>query len=87
MPLQTDQAGYHDSPGPLHFTSAVDVWFAYIRGYLDGHFAPGSEPSRVIVARQEDILRCPEDVVNGLVQLGLPRNDTDFEVIEVLQTG
>ena len=85
--LQTQDAGYDHSPGPLHYPSAVELWFAYIRGYLSGHLAPGSEPGRVIVVQQENILRRPREVANALAEQGLPRNDADFEVVEQLEIG
>ena len=85
--LHTEDAGYDLNPGPLRDSSAVEFWFAYIRGYLSGHLAPGGQPARVVVVRHEDILRRPEEVVDALAALGLPRNDADFAVIEQLEIG
>ena len=85
--LHTEDAGYDLNPGPLRYSSAVEFWFAYIRGYLSGHLAPGGQPARVVVVRHEDILRRPQEVVDALAALGLPRNDADFAVIEQLETG
>ena len=76
--LLSQEAGCPDSPGTLLYPTAVNLWFAYIRGYLSGLLAPGSEPSRAIVVRQEDILRRPQEVVVALAKLGLPRNGAGF---------
>ena len=65
----------------------MDLWFDYIRGYLSGFLAPGSEPTRAVVVRQEDLLCRPQDVVEALERLGLPRNGTAFSIIENLETG
>ena len=85
--LHTEDAGYDLNPGPLRYSSAVELWFAYIHGYLSGHLAPGGQPARVVVVRHEDILRRPQDVFDALAALGLPRNHADFAVIEQLETG
>ena len=39
------------------------------------------------MVRHEDILRRPQEVVDALAALGLPRNDADFAIIEQLETG
>ena len=44
------------------------------RGYLKGYVSPGGSVSRAVIVRHEDIVDHPEDVVNDLAALGLPRN-------------
>ena len=39
------------------------------------------------MVRHENILRRPQEVVDALAALGLPRNDADFAVIEQLEIG
>ena len=69
------------------YSTAVDLWFDYIRGYLSGFLAPGKHPSRAVVVRQEDILRRPQEVVEALERLGLSRNGIAFQINEQLEIG
>ena len=73
------------------FPDVMHVWAQYTNAYLRGHIAPEIDPneyddesnvSRVVVVRFEDILEVPEDVVDALASLGLPRNSKGFLPIE-----
>ena len=85
--LLAEEANYPNSLGTLLYSTAVDLWFDYIRGYLSGFLAPGSEPTRAVVVRQEDLLCRPQDVVEALERLGLRRNGFALSIIENLETG
>ena len=70
----------------LHFPNLMDLWALYADGYLAGRIAAendsGAHPQRVLVVRFEDLLERPEEVVNELARLGLPRNAEVFSTIE-----
>ena len=73
--------------GEQRFPTAVDMWIVYVQGNLAGHLAPAGDASRVLVVRQEDLLRRPDAVVDELARRGLPRNAVDFAPLETLVTG
>ena len=70
----------------LHFPNLMDMWAIYTDGYLAGRIAAENDseahPQRVLVVRFEDLLERPEEVVNELERLGLPRNAEVFSTIE-----
>ena len=85
--LRTQETNYPQSLGTLMYSTAVDLWFQYIRGYLSGFLAPGNQPIRAVVVRQEDLFRRPRELVDALQRFGLRRNGIAFRIIENLQTG
>ena len=63
------------------------MWVAYVEGYLGGNPAHAGDASRVLLVRQEDLLRRPDLVVDELARFGLPRNTMVFAPLEKLATG
>ena len=74
---------YHHNPRPNDsYKSVPALWELYMKGYLSGRVTPKDHPHRVVIVRHEDIAQHPAAVVHALAQLGLPRNDAAFQVIE-----
>ena len=72
-----------NNPYPnLIFPNVPNLWACYLNGYLAGHIAPENDSEaprrRVRVVRFEDLLYDPEEVVNELARLGLPRDGKVF---------
>ena len=88
MQWMFDQVYFDTSPDYHHdrfrgaiFGSLPALWEAYVEGYLCGNIGLASGPQRVLIVRQEDILRNPKDVIGELDRLGLPRNRQSFKNI------
>lgn len=74
---------FHDPFAGREYESALHLWAAYAKGYLNGAMAPsmGARPTFVLV-KYEDILQRPTLVMQELADLGLPRNSVSLTPIE-----
>eukprot|EP00928_Gymnodinium_smaydae_P019588 TRINITY_DN17526_c0_g1_i1.p1 TRINITY_DN17526_c0_g1~~TRINITY_DN17526_c0_g1_i1.p1 ORF type:complete len:340 (-),score=71.91 TRINITY_DN17526_c0_g1_i1:173-1141(-) len=78
--MNTGGRRYHDPFPRMEYASAVHLWALYAKGYLNLHMADQSSPTFIVV-KYEDLLEKPEQVIQELADLGLPRNDVPFAPI------
>jgi hypothetical protein len=71
---------------PVHgarFTSVVELWATYVIGYLSNAITDlRSDTPILVVCRSEDLIRRPKKVMEELGEIGLLRNNVEFQPIE-----
>ncbi len=69
----------HPIDGWQRYQNATQMWLHTLWGYLTGGIMTKARTLRVCIVKFEDVLFQPDNVVEGLTKIGLPRNARPFE--------
>jgi len=84
--LRTSGGLFEDPFEDTTFSSVLELWVSYMKGYIFGTMAQAGGPIFLII-RYEDLVQRPRDIVDALERLGMPRNTQTFEPIEEYVSG